>query len=102
MNTKWMIRGVLAIGLAVTHFFGATFSHADEASKTILCDSLAWSPHDPSSLDGGQEGGFWKMDAPAAIAACEAALAEQPGIARFQHRYAIALWKANRRDEAIT
>jgi TPR repeat protein len=101
MNAKWMVRRVLAIGIAVTHFFGATFLYADEAPKTTPCDLLAWSPHDPSSLDGGKEGGFWKMDAPAAIAACEAALAEQPGIARLQHRYAIALWKANRHGEAI-
>jgi TPR repeat protein len=76
--------------------------NADEAPKTTQCDLLAWSPHDPSSLDGGKEGGFWKMDAPAAIAACETALAEQPGIARLQQRYAIALWKANRHDDAIT
>jgi hypothetical protein len=85
MNAKWMARGVLPIGLAAAHFFGATFSYADEALKTTQCDLLAWSPHDPSSLDGGKEGGFWKMDAPAAIAACEAALAERPGIARLQH-----------------
>lgn len=101
MNAKWMVRGVLAIGLGVTHFFGATFSHGDETPKPTPCDLLAWSPHDPSSFDGGQESGYWKMDAPAAIAACEAALAEQPGIARLRHRYAIALWKADRHDDAI-
>ena len=101
MNTKWMVRGVLAIGLALSHFFGATFSYADEAAKTIQCDLLAWSPRDPSSFGGGLESGVWKMDVPAAIAACEVALAKQPGIARLQHRYALALWIANRHNEAI-
>jgi TPR repeat protein len=96
------LAAAVAVGFTLTHFLGGTFSYANETPKTTQCDLLAWSPHDPSSLDGGKEGGFWKMDAPTAIAACEAALAEQPGIARLQQRYAIALWKANRHDEAIT
>ncbi len=101
MSAKWAVLATLAAGVAAIQALGTMSISADEAQKPTLCDQLVWSPHDPTSFYGGMEGGYQKMDAPAAIAACEAALAEQPAIARFQHRYALALWKANRRDEAL-
>jgi TPR repeat protein len=101
MNPKWAVLATLVAGVAAIQTFGAMSTSADEAQKPTLCEQLGWSPHDPSSFYGGLEGGYQKMDAAAAIAACEAALVEQPGNARLQHRYAFALWKANRRDVAL-
>jgi TPR repeat protein len=85
----------------VIQFVGATCPYADEAQRATPCDVLAWSPHDPSSLDGRLKSGYQKADVPAAIAACEAALADQPENARLQYRYGLTLWRANRHDEAV-
>jgi hypothetical protein len=69
MDTKWMSFRERPCGSSL---LWRNAQHANEVPKTTPCDLLAWSPHDPSPLDGGKEGGFWKMDTPVAIAACEA------------------------------
>jgi TPR repeat protein len=97
MNARWTILGILAAVFAVVQSFSATSLYADEAQKMTGCDLLSVTAHDPNFLDFQ----YFQMDVPAAIAACEAALAEQPGIARLQHRYAMALWRANRHGEAM-
>lgn len=99
--TKWAIREILVIGFGVAQFFVATFSHADDISKERQCDVLAWSPHDPPSSEGRLKDGYRGADLPAAIAACEAALAAHPETARLQYRYGLSLWRANRRGEAV-
>jgi TPR repeat protein len=103
-NIAWMfvlggvrLRGSLTIAFASIEAFGTTFLHAEQAQEMTLCDALAPSDHYPKAKDLYNS----RFDAPAAIAACEEALAERPGIARLQHRYAIALWRAKRRGEAM-
>jgi TPR repeat protein len=98
MNSRWLIWGLLAVAFAVTESVGATFLYAEEAQEMTLCDALAPSDHYPKAKDFYNS----RIGAPEAIAACEEALAERPGIARLQHRYAIALWRAKRHGEAVT
>jgi TPR repeat protein len=97
MIAQWRIWGLLSAAVVVIQSFGTTSAFADEAQQVTSCDLLTWSPHDPNAQDGG----YFEMDAPKAIAACEAALAEQPGIARLQSRYGMALWRADRHSESL-
>jgi TPR repeat protein len=97
MNAQGIFPPILAVGFGLIHSFCVVPSKSAEAQDGTRCDLLSFSPHDPTF----QEEQIFRMDAPAAIAACEASLVEQPGVARLQHLYAIALWKAHRHAEAM-
>ncbi|MDO9417082.1 caspase family protein [Pararhizobium sp.] len=65
------------------------------------CDRLAANPHDPMRISSVPGVAATEMNAPEAIKACEAALAEYPDEVRFQFQYGRALYTAKRYDEAI-
>lgn len=73
---------------------------APAAAGTVDCDRLAASPHDP--LRQGEGVPYDALDAAAAIAACEAALAAAPEEPRFAFQLGRALAKAGRVEEALT
>lgn len=63
------------------------------------CDRLAAHPDDNDRVRAGVR--FAQLDATAAIAACETALAAEPDLARLQFQYARALHKSGRLPEAL-
>jgi TPR repeat protein len=97
MKSSRITWGIAAAALAVAQPFITARSHADDTRTAPVCEALSPNMHAPDY----QEVQFFQMDVPAAIAACEAALAGQPGDARLQYRYGVALWKARRHREAM-
>lgn len=104
MGTTWRILVTLAAAVAALQplvLGSATSTRAQEAPKITQCDLLAANKDDPDRIAPGVSS-FppFQIDVTAAIPACEAALAEQPGIARLQYQYGLALWRAKRYGDA--
>ncbi len=73
----------------------------DAAGETALndCDRLAAHPEDPQRTGNGVS--YDDLDATGAIAACDGALRDEPGVARFQFQLGRALAKAQFYEDAI-
>lgn len=88
-------RNVIAMTIAT--FLSA---NATAAAPTLdSCDRLAAHPNDRDRVRAGVR--FAELDAAAAIAACESALAADPDQARLHFQYARALHKSGRLPEAL-
>lgn len=74
---------------------------ASQPSEAGDCDRLAGHPDDQLLPDGVAGVAFDDIDTDRAIAACEAALAENPGNPRYQVQLARSLHKAERLEEAV-
>ncbi len=73
-----------------------------QAEKEVSeCDRLAAHPSDPNRPDGISGVDFGKLDPALAIPACEQALKQLPGDARYQMQLARSFVKANRNLEAL-
>lgn len=68
-------------------------------AQTAQCDRLAAHPDDPEAVTAGLADE--KIDAKAAIAACEAAVKSTPALPRLSFQLARAYLRANRLDDAI-
>jgi TPR repeat protein len=96
-----VIRGQFAGFRAVTVLIALMAGHlsAEGASAIIECDRLAANRDDPHRTAFGLR--FWDIDARSAMAACEAALLEEPNVARLQYQYALALWRAEKYADVL-
>jgi TPR repeat protein len=94
-----IIFGTIAAFVGFVQSFDTTLLSAAEAPQVTSCDLLAANPEDPNKITQGVATA--RIDAPAAVAACESAIAEQPGVARLQYQYGLALVRAHRRAEAM-
>lgn len=68
-------------------------------SQVSDCDRLAAIGADPRAVAPGRE--IAKADAPAAVTACEAAVAAQPGLARFRMQLGKAFYAGGDMDRAV-
>lgn len=94
------IRGAELFVIALASAAFASAAAGAERLPIESCDVLAAHPDDPKRVRDGVS--FAKLDAAAAEAACEAAIAAQPEEPRYHFQYARALHKEGRLPTALT